>query len=70
LIILEVMKMIGERWSNLDVDLKKQYGKLAAEEKIRYDQEMAVYRKETVITTENQIAAVEQQKSSSIVAQS
>ncbi|CAF1509315.1 unnamed protein product [Adineta steineri] len=42
----DVMKMIGERWSNLDIDLKRQYGKLAAEEKLRYDQEMIVYRKE------------------------
>jgi hypothetical protein len=67
------MKMIGERWSKLDVDLKKQYGKLAAEEKIRYNQEMAVYRKETTITnlimpTENQPSVVEQRHSTQILA--
>ncbi|CAF1485711.1 unnamed protein product [Rotaria sp. Silwood1] len=40
----KVMKVIGERWSNLDVNLKKQYVKLSAGEKLRYDQEMAIYR--------------------------
>ncbi len=55
------MKMIGERWSNLDVDSKEKYVSLAAKEKIRYDQEMAIYRKKT----ENQ-----QQQSSSVLAES
>ncbi|CAF2551331.1 unnamed protein product [Rotaria sp. Silwood2] len=60
----EVMKVIGQRWSNLDVDLKKQYVKLAAEEKIRYDQEMAVYRRKTAITNsivsmDNQVSVIE-----------
>jgi len=54
----EVMKLIGERWSKLDIDLKKQYVHLAAKEKIRYDQEMAIYRKKT----ENQGSVIEQQQ--------
>ncbi|CAF3424790.1 unnamed protein product [Rotaria socialis] len=45
----ETMKLIGERWSKLDVNLKSHYTKLGAEEKLRYDQEMVVYRQKTVI---------------------
>ncbi|CAF1581500.1 unnamed protein product, partial [Rotaria sordida] len=56
-----VMKVIGERWSNLDVDLKKQYVKLAAEEKIRYDQEMAIYRQKKTMT--NPIVSMDNQVS-------
>ena len=48
-----VMKMIGERWSNLDDDLRQRFVQLASEEKTRYDREMIDYRKATEITAEN-----------------
>jgi len=57
--------MIGERWSQLNIDLKKQYINLAAERKIRYDQEMAVYQKKT----ENQESVVEQQQPLPVLAE-
>jgi len=57
--------MIGERWSQLNIDLKKQYINLAAEGKIRYDQEMTVYQKKT----ENQESVVENQHPPPILAE-
>jgi hypothetical protein len=63
------MKVIGEGWSTLVDDLKKQYVKLANEEKIRYDQEMVVYRKETSSMTPAENPVVKQKQSSSITAQ-
>jgi hypothetical protein len=59
------MKVIGERWSKLDIDLKKQYVHLAAKEKIRYDQEMVIYRKKT----ENQGSVIEQQQAPPVLAE-
>ncbi|CAF0813112.1 unnamed protein product, partial [Didymodactylos carnosus] len=43
----EIMKVIGERWSNLSDDIKKPYEKLALSEKQRYQEELATYQKET-----------------------
>ena len=68
------MKVIGERWTRLDIDRKKHYVDLAAEEKIRYDQEMIIYQKEEtvanpILPAENQIPIIEQQESSSILGQ-
>jgi hypothetical protein len=74
LINSEVMKVIGERWSKLNVDRKKHYVDLAAEEKVRYDQEMIVYHRERamlnlMLPTENQTSVIEQQESPPILGQ-
>ena len=58
------MKVIGERWSGLDIDRKKHYVDLAAEEKVRYDQEMIIYQREKatsnpILSTDNEISVNE-----------
>ena len=68
------MKVIGERWTGLDIDRKKHYVDLAAEEKNRYNQEMIIYQREKavanpILVEENQIPIIKQQESPSILGQ-
>jgi len=40
-----IAKLVGEQWCNLDLNEKKEYEELAAQDKARYEREMQVYER-------------------------